>query len=73
MKSQDNYQILALKLIKNIEILTKNIYETIMMTLPMTHHHHDKLGQNKTHISQKRFKDMNNTVKNTSFERKEKF
>jgi hypothetical protein len=53
INSFDIYQILALKLIKNIDILTKNIYETIMLNLPMTHHHHDKLGQNKIHNSQK--------------------
>ncbi len=40
------------KLIKNTEILTKNIYESISMNHTMIQNYHNKLGRNIVHYTQ---------------------
>jgi hypothetical protein len=60
-------------LIKNIKKFTKNIYESIMMTHPMTQDS-KKVGtkyESLCTIQDKKIKDMNKTLNYTTFERKE--
>jgi hypothetical protein len=67
------FQILASKLIKNIKKFTKNIYESIMMTHPMTQDLKKieiKYWSLCT-IHDKKIKGMNKTLNYTAFERKE--
>jgi len=66
---------LASKLILNTEILTKNIYESMMPIHPMTQHQYNKFGENMMYYTQhdKKIKGMNKKPNHTTFERKEGF